>query len=227
MGELMMKKLLFFMCINFIGICYGEVVNMNKKLANVIPYYFEKLIPRYYRGREDFSREMYLMHMNYDVGMQGNGFSIMEDTEDLIFDFYYLINQDRQNVQGILLTRIEKENKIYEYWIFALSDRGTPYRYAYFYLTETQSLTAKRKIIDISKKYKERYVIDDAETLDLTVKNLITLYQLGPWKKLESFTGTKYENIVVKWKNGVPYQRTMNIFEMIYYKWLQKTTARE
>lgn len=223
----MMKKLLFFMCINFIGICYGEVVNMNKKLANVIPYYFEKLIPRYYRGREDFSREMHFMYMNYDVGMQGNGFSIMRGTEDLIFNFYYLINQDRQNVQGILLTRIEKENKIYEYWIFALSDRGTPYRYAYFYLTETQSLTARRKIIDISKKYKERYVIDDAETLDLTVKNLITLYQVEPWEQLESFAGTKYENIVVKWKNGVPYQRTMNIFEMIYYKWLQKTTTRE
>ena len=80
----MMKKLLFFMCINFIGICYGEVVNMNKKLANVIPYYFEKLIPRYYRGREDFSREMHFMYMNYDVGMQGNGFSIMRGTEDLI-----------------------------------------------------------------------------------------------------------------------------------------------
>ena len=206
MGELMMKKLLFFMCINFIGICYGEVVNMNKKLANVIPYYFEKLIPRYYRGREDFSREMHLMHMNYDVGMQGNGFSIMRGTEDLIFNFYYLINHDKQNVQGILLTRIEKENKIYEYWIFALSDRGTPYRYAYFYLTETQSLTAKRKIIDISKKYKERYVIGDNEVLDLTVKNLITLYQVEPWEQLESFAGTKYENIVVKWKNGMPYQ---------------------
>ena len=227
MGELMMKKLLFFMCINFIGICYGEVVNMNKKLANVIPYYFEKLIPRYYRGREDFSREMHLMHMNYDVGMQGNGFSIMRGTEDLIFNFYYLINHDKQNVQGILLTRIEKENKIYEYWIFALSDRGTPYRYAYFYLTETQSLTAKRKIIDISKKYKERYVIGDNEVLDLTVKNLITLYQVEPWEQLESFAGTKYENIVVKWKNGMPYQRTMNIFEMIYYKWIQKTTSRE
>ena len=227
MGELMMKKLLFFMCINFIGICYGEVVNMNKKLANVIPYYFEKLIPRYYRGREDFSREMHLMHMNYDVGMQGKGFSIMRGTEDLIFNFYYLINHDKQNVQGILLTRIEKENKIYEYWIFALSDRGTPYRYAYFYLTETQSLTAKRKIIDISKKYKERYVIGDNEVLDLTVKNLITLYQVEPWEQLESFAGTKYENIVVKWKNGMPYQRTMNIFEMIYYKWIQKTTSRE
>ena len=167
------------------------------------------------------------MYMNYDVAMQGNGFSIMRGTEDLIFNFYYLINHDRQNVQGILLTRIEKENKIYEYWIFALSDRGTPYRYAYFYLTETQALTAKRKIIDISKKYKERYVIDDAEILDLTVKNLITLYQVEPWEQLESFAGTKYENIVVKWKNGIPYQRTMNIFEMIYYKWIQKTTSRE
>ena len=227
MGELMIKKIVFFVYVSCIGICYGEAVSMNKKLANVIPYYFEKLIPRYYRGRKDFSREMYLIHMNYDVGMQGNGFSIMRGTEDLIFNFYYLINHDRQNVQGILLTRIKKENTIYEYWIFALSDRGTPYRYAYFYLTETQSLETSRKIIDISKKYKERYVIGDNEVLDLTVKNLITLYQLGPWKKLDSFAGTKYENIVVKWKNGMPYQRTMNIFEMIYYKWLQKTTSRE
>lgn len=203
--------------------CYTEPIQMNEKLKNAAQYYFTSLIPLYYQGKRDFSDEMNIIHREYNVGMQGNGFSVIKNSNSLLFNFYYLINHDRQDVQGILLASEEYDGNLYEYWIFQMSDRGTPYNYAFFYLTRSSSIISQREVIDVSKKYKEKYILALGKELDLSIKNLTTLYQSEPWDKLESFSGTKYENMIVKWKGGIPFCRRMNFIERLYFRFLKKS----
>lgn len=198
--------------------------NMHPILKNTMEYYFEELIPKYYKGQEDFSEESHIMAMEISSHMQGNGFSEIINTDNLVFDFYYLINHSRQDVQVLLISREKYKKNFYEYWIVKISDHGTPYNYAFFYLTKTKSKESKREVIEISKKYKDCYIFEDDSVLDLSFKNMITLYVAKPELKIESFKDTKYENKIVKWRNNQPYLKDMNFWERIYYKNKKKST---
>lgn len=221
-----MKKNIISLFLIFFNCCFAEE-NINPIVKNVMIYYLEELIPQYYSGKEDFSEEMHIMHRKYNAGMQGNGFSKIGDKEDIIFFFYYLINHDRQNVQVLRAASNVVENVLYEYWVVSRTDTGTPYDYAYFYLTKADSKQARRTIINISKKYKEFYKLENGITLDLSIENLLILYEVEPELQLESFRNTKYENIIVKWRKNMPYLKKMNILEKLYYENLEKSKRED
>lgn len=205
--------------------CYAEDIKMDKKLQDGMNYYFEKLIPMYYKG-QTFEKERHLVIRSCGVHMTGtneDAITTEKGTNDLVFTFYYIQDGVRQICQGVTLASENYNGQIYEYWIVKISDNGIPYNYAYFYLTKCDSKTSKRSVIDISKKYQEKYRVAEDKEIDLSIRNLITIYSAAPWKKLESFKGTKYENMIVKWKKDIPYLRKMNIFEKIYYKNIKKS----
>ena len=220
-----MKKI-FVLILIFIFLCmsiFAEELNMNPNLESGMEYILSEVIPKYYNGQLDIVEERNFMHRKYFVGLQGNPFfSMMRGTEDLIFNFYFLINHDYQSCQCIMLTDETVGNELYEYWIVNISNRTTPYNFAYFYLTKAESKSSTREIVDVSKKYRASYLLQGGTELDLSVRNLITLYQAEPWYSIESFKDTKYENMIVKWKKDEPYLRKMNIFEILYYRLLPK-----
>lgn len=224
-GGISMKKLFSFVLLFcFISIMFSEELNINPKLKDAIESYFITAIPMYYQG-ETFEKIRNSVSTNnfHMLGSDKDLFTLMRGTDSLIFDFYYLIEHKRQDVQAILLSRQLEEKKYYEYWIFKISDAGKPYNYAYFFLTETDNLVNERTIISESKIYMNEYKITDNIILNLEIKELIVLYQSKPWLKLESFKNTIYENKIVKWKGDVPYLRNMNLFEKLYYKSLKKS----
>ena len=194
---------------------------MDSLLIEGINHYFMTLIPKYYKGQEDFTKDMQTMPLG--VHMQGNGFSEIKGTKDLLFNFYFLIDHDRQDIQVIRFMKDSINDKIYEYWVVKMSDIGTPYRYSYFYLTETDSITSPRKILDVDKYYKDKIIVNENVEIDLTVPNLISLYQAKPWIRSESYKNTRYENVIVKWSNGKPFLKKMNFFEKFYYGKLKKS----
>lgn len=220
-----MKKI-FVLILIFIFLCmniFAEELNMNPNLESGMEYILTEVIPKYYNGQLDIVEERNFMHRKYFVGLQGSSiFSMMPGTEDLIFNFYFLINHDKQSCQCLMLFSEINDNELYEYWIVKIADRGIPYNYGYFYLTKANSKTVRREVIDVSKKYKETFVLKNGKVLNLTIKNMATIYQMHPEEKLESFKGTKYENMIVKWKKDEPYLRKMNIFEILYYRLLPK-----
>jgi hypothetical protein len=226
-GVTNMKKV-FILILIILGIkngCYAEEIKMDKKLQDGMNYYFEKLIPMYYKG-QTFEKERNLLIRNCGVHMTGTNedtIHTVKGTNDIVFNFYYIQDRVRQLVQTVMLTSESYNGEIYEYWIVKLSDNGTPYNYAYFYLTKCDSITSKRCIVGISTKYQELYELKSGKIFNLTINNLITLYKIAPWLKLESFKDTKYENMIVKWKKDIPYLRKMNIFEKIYYKNIKKS----
>ena len=221
-----MKKI-FVLILIFIFLCmsiFAEELNMNQNLESGMEYILTEVIPKYYNGQRAFKEERDFLFREYMIMIQGeeNFFDEMRGTEDLIFSFFYFQDSVRQIAQVIMITSEEYENELYEYWIVKISDNGTPYNYAYFYLTKAESKTSEREIINISKKYRELYTLQNGVELDLTFRNLISLYQSAPELKLESFKDTKYENMIVKWKKDEPYLRKMNIFEILYYRLLPK-----
>lgn len=221
-----MKKhiLLLFFIFSQSHILIAQEQKMNLILENAVTYYMKDLIPKFYNGQEDFSEEMGICHMEYNFGMQGNGFSFMRGTKNIVFHFYYILPKHRkQTIQGLLLTSENINNKLYEYWIFNMHDHGIPYNYAFFYLTCAESLQSKRKIIDISTHYTNSYKLPTGENLNLKINELIVLYQASPWIPIESFENTIYENKIVKWRKNIPYLKNMNIFEKLYYKNLKKS----
>ena len=218
-----MKRFLFIVFIFLSTKCFGEELNMNINLENAMNYCITELIPKYYNGQKDFDEERNILYTKFLVGLQGDTvFHEIQGTEDLIFNFYYLINHDKQICQCIKISSLMKDSKLYEYWILNISDRGVPYKYAYFYITKSESKYSKREIIDISIKYKESYRYMDGIDLLFPINNLITLYQVEPWIHMDSFKGTKYENMIVSWKKDTPYLRKMNLFEILYYRLLKK-----
>lgn len=222
-----MKKV-FVLILIILGIkngCYTKEIKMDKKLKDGMSYYFEILIPMYYKG-QTFEKERKLLILNHGVYMTGTdegAINSLADTNDTVFNFYYIQDKVRQLVQVVQIASKEYGNEIYEYWHVGLSDNGTPYNYAYFYLTKCSYKTSKREVLDISKEYQEKYQVSEGKFIDLSIKNLITIYATTPWLELESFNGTKYENMIVKWRKNTPYLRKMNIFEKIYYRNLKKS----
>ena len=218
-----MKKL-FFVCFIFFSIqCFGEELNMNINLEKAMNYCFTELIPKYYNGQKDFDKERKILYTKFLVGLQGDTiFHEIQGTQDLIFNFYYLINHDKQICQCIKISSLMKNSNLYEYWILNISDRGIPYNYSYFYITKSESNFSKREIIDVSKKYNESYKFENGIDLSFPINNLITLYQVEPWLHMDSFKGTKYANMIVSWKKTIPYLRKMTVFEFLFYKFKKK-----
>lgn len=212
--------LIVFVCLE----CFGEDIKMDVKIEKGINYYFSEIIPKYYQGQKEFNKEKKILTEKFGLYMMGQvGLSVVGDTDNLITNFYYLVNNKRQDHQVIKITEQNVNEKLYEYWIMNMSDHGTPYDYSYFYLTEAESKQGERAIIDCSKQYKETYIISDDEILDLSFNNIIVLYQSTPWLSRQSFKGTRYEDKIVKWKGDTPSLRSMNIFEKMYFKNLNKS----
>lgn len=223
-----MKKNIILLCMGFISFCYTEDVFTNQILKNGINYYLEQVIPSYHGGTFD-KRMTGKELIAYNIQTRGprGGIGYVMDTQNLIFDFYYLINHRMQNVQGIMIASEEKNDYLYEYWIFNIDDGGIPYNYAYFYLTKAETKESKREIINISKKYMELYTLENGTILDLTIHNMVIVYQVMPQCRFESFSGTKYENVIVSKRTGKkPYLRKMNFFEILYYRWIKKKVKR-
>ena len=217
-----MKKFFIFTTLLIGSLCYSEELKMNQELRDGMNYYFEKLIPSYYAGNLDTREEKNNIVRKCHMYIYGSDCFSDLNKNGLLFNFYYLINHDYQSGQGIQLTKIEYEGIIYEYWIINLCDRTLYYDYSYFYLTKTTSLTEPRTILDLSTKYMDSYKINDSKEIDLTVYNNTVLYQAEFWCRLQSFKGTKYENMIVSWKKDTPYLRKMNLFEILYYRLLKK-----
>ena len=97
-----MKKI-FVLFLIFIFLCmniFAEELNMNPNLESGMEYILTEVIPKYYNGQLDIVEERNFMHRKYFVGLQGNPFfSMIRGTEDLIFNFYFLINHDYQSCQ--------------------------------------------------------------------------------------------------------------------------------
>ncbi len=127
--------------------CFAEDFHVDESLLNGIDHYFNELIPKYYNGQEDFSTEMNEFPLG--IYMQGNGFSEVEGTKDLVFDFYYLVDNKRQDIQVIQFGKQIIGKTIYEYWHIGLTKLGIDFNYAYFVLTETECENSERKIIKI------------------------------------------------------------------------------
>lgn len=193
------------------------------KFEEGMEYYFTKLIPEFYNGRINFyDKESLYLQKKFDLHMQGDGFSRIGKNNLIETDFYFLIDHKRQNAQLIKLCEKEINGKLYEYWCTFFADRSIPYDKAIFYITESNSLTNKRVIIDKRYTYVESYKISKNINLDFSNIDLIVLYQIKPWIVIESFKGTRYENTIVKWKKSNPYIRKQNLLERIYYKKLKK-----
>lgn len=218
-----MKRKFFLICILLSLFCYTEAMDMNDRVESVMNDCFMELIPHYYNGQEDFSKEKKEMYLKYGVSLLGDIFSEFTEGNSLIFNFYYRLDEKRQDHQVIKITEYNVNGKLYEYWIMNMSDHGIPYNYSNFYLTEAESLQGERTIIDCSKHYNDTYKLTDDKILDLTFNNLVVLYQAEPWLSRQSFKGTKYEDIIVKWKGDTPYLRKMNLFEKIYFTSLRKS----
>ena len=176
-----MKKI-FVLILIFIFLCmsiFAEELNMNPNLESGMEYILTEVIPKYYNGQRAFKEERDFLFREYMIMIQGeeNFFDEMRGTEDLIFNFYFLINHDYQSCQCIMLTEERVGNELYEYWIVNISNRTTPYNFAYFYLTKAESKSSTREIVDVSKKYRASYLLQGGTELDLSVRNLITLYQ--------------------------------------------------
>ncbi|MCF0124570.1 MAG: hypothetical protein HUJ68_02230 [Clostridia bacterium] len=172
---------------------------MNKVLESGMNHYLEVLIPKYYDGEKEFSRERYEIPLG--VHMQGKyPFHEMRGTDDLIFNFYFLIEHKKQSVQVIRFKSFIIKGSLYEYWVVNFSDHGTPYNYSYFYLTVAENKKSPRQILDISTQYKDSILINGETEVDMEVPNLISLYQATPELCLESYKNTRYENMIVKWK---------------------------
>lgn len=225
-----MKKIVFTLCLCLTSFCYTEEFVMHEILKNGIEYYFEQIIPTFYAGTFNERKERNTMHQDYKIGMQGagGGLHFFMETENLIIDFYYRIEGKRQDFQAALITAEWVDKNLYEYWIFKMSDHGTPYNYAYFYITKAESKESKREILNISRKYVDSYVLETGKILDFTIYNPALLYSIKPQLKLYSFAGTKYENAIVTWRSGKdPYIRKMNCFEWFYYNCLLKKSKRD
>lgn len=197
---------------------------MNYQLENAMAFILTDIIPKHYCGQVSFKDERDFLYKQYFVGILGGDSFIdkMPGTDNLIFVFYFLIDHDFQSCQCLMIADGIIDNELYEYWCLDMADRTWPYNYSYFYLTKAKNKNAKREILDISKKYQETYSLKNGESLDLSIKDLPTLYTVAPWESLESFKGTKYENKIVKWKKDVPYLKKMNMFEKLFYKYQKK-----
>ena len=215
-----MKKIVYLLLL-ITSMCYAKNYKMDCLLTEGMNHYFVTLIPKYYKGQKDFTKDM--QTMPFGVHMQGNGFSEIKGTNDLLFNFYFLIGHDRQDIQVIRFMKNSINGKIYEYWVVKMSDIGAPYRYSYFYLTETESITSPRKILDVDKYYKDKIIVNENIEIDLSVPNLITLYQAKPWIRSESYKNTRYDRLIVCWKNETPFLRKMNLIEKIYYNNIRKS----
>lgn len=227
MGELAMKKISVLLCFLILSFSYAEEVNMNPILKKGMERYFERIIPSFYKGTFNERDEYMSMARECAVYMQGSdgGLDFFMETKQLCFDFYYIVgDHKRQDEQVINVVSKEINNQLYEYWIVKMSDHGTPYNYAYFYLTKTDSLESKREIISISKKYQGSYILENGTIFDLTIPTVELIYAMKPQLKLESFKDTIYENKIVVWRTGKqPYLRNMNFLERLYYKSLKKS----
>ena len=205
-----------FLCIS----CYGSAIEMNDKLESGMNYILSDLVPKYYNGQTSFEEERKKCS---DILLGTDDiFHTMPWSENLIYNFYFLIDHDFQSCQCLMIADGIIDNELYEYWCLDMADRTWPYNYSYFYLTKAKNKNAKREILDISKKYQETYSLKNGESLDLSINDLPPLYTVAPWESLESFKGTKYENKIVKWKKDVPYLRKMNMFEKLFYKYQKK-----
>lgn len=194
------------------------------KLEDGMKYYFNKLVPEYYNGVQNFyDKESEYLLKKFGIHMQGDGFSSIKDTNSISFEFYLLIEHEKQDIQVVKLAENSIENILYEYWMLRISDGGIPYDYGIFYVTKTDSLVSSREIIIRTKYYQEFFILNDEKRIDFSSINLSVLYQIKPWIELESFKKTKYEGIIIKWKKSIPYIRNQNFFEKLFFKRLKKS----
>ena len=194
------------------------------KIDNGLKYYFNKLIPEYYKGQESFyEKESTVLLQRYGFHMQGDGFSTLEMTNAISFDFYMLEDHKKQDIQVIKISETIKNHSFYEYWMLLISCRGVPCNYGLFYVTKADSIMNSREIIKKTDYYQEFVILDNNQKLDSSDIDLRILYQIKPWIELDSFKGSKYEGVLVKWHGDYPYIRKQNPFERLYYKSLKKT----
>ena len=90
-GVTNMKKV-FILILIILGIkngCYAEEIKMDKKLQDGMNYYFEKLIPMYYKG-QTFEKERNLLIRNCGVHMTGTNedtIHTVKGTKDIVYNY--------------------------------------------------------------------------------------------------------------------------------------------